>query len=245
MTDYAFREKVGIITGASRGIGKAIAVALARKGVSLALVARSEADLARVQASIEKEGGAAFPVVADVADETQVVEAIQASTEHYGRIDILVNCAGIGVFQPLVQTTTADWDHVMAVNVRGAFIACRAAVPLMAQGGGGCIINIASVVGVKGYTNQGAYTASKHALMGMTKVLAQEVQPLRIRVHAVCPGGVNTDLVGRARPDLDHSVLMRPEEIADIVLFLIGQAGNAIVDQINIRRASSTPWFSE
>ena len=91
---------------------------------------------------------------------------------------------------------------------------------------------------------RGAYTAPKHALLGMTKVLAQEAAPLGIRVHAVCPGGVDTGLVAQARPDLDPTVPMAPEEIADIVLFLVMQQGNAIVDQINVRRATSAPWFT-
>ena len=109
---------------------------------------------------------------------------------------------------------------------------------------GGCIVNVASVVGVKGYVNQGAYSASKHALMGLTKVLAQELQPNGIRVHMVCPGGVATDLVKQARPDLDTSDLMTAEEVAEVILFLARQRGRGIVDQINLRRASSAPWFS-
>jgi 3-oxoacyl-[acyl-carrier protein] reductase len=144
-----------------------------------------------------------------------------------------------------VETTTEEWDRVMAVNVRGAFMMSRQVVPLMAAQESGCIVNVSSVVGIKGYLNQGAYTASKHALMGLTKVLAGETAPLGIRVHAICPGGVDTDLVGQARPDLKRDDLIQPQEIADLVALLVGQRGNAIVDQINVRRATSSPWFSE
>jgi 3-oxoacyl-[acyl-carrier protein] reductase len=235
------RDRIAIVTGASRGIGAAIARALAGEGAQVALVARSADDLEDVRAGIEAAGGTAWAVPADMAREDEVRRAVQAAVAHGGRVDILVNCAGIGVFAPLAETTLEDWDRVMAVNARGPFLMCREALPHMSAGG--CIINIASVVGVKGYVRQGAYTASKHALLGMTKVLAQEVQPRGIRVHAVCPGGVDTDMVASARPDLDRSDLMTPDEVADIVLFLIHQPGRAVVDQINVRRATSAPWF--
>jgi len=231
---------IALVTGASRGIGRAIAEVLASQGAHVLLCARSAEDLDRVASGITEGGGSAKCVVTDVSREPDVVNAISACRAH-GRLDILINCAGIGVFGPVVETTTEDWDRIMAVNVRGAFLMCREGAPIMPEGG--CIVNVASVVGVKGYINQGAYTASKHALMGLTKVLAQELQPRGIRVHALCPGGVDTELVASARPDLDRSILMRPEKVAEIVLFLVGQTGNAVVDQINVRRAVSSPWF--
>jgi len=237
-------DQVAIVTGASRGIGRAIAVALSREGAKVALLARSRSDLEQTLRLIQAEGSDGLVIPTDVSQPTQVEAAMRCFAEHYDRLDILVNCAGIGVFGPLIETSPEAWDRVMAVNARGPFLMCRAAVPLMAQRNRGCIVNIASVVGIKGYVNQGAYTASKHALLGMTKVLAQEVQPLGIRVHVVCPGGVDTDLVAQARPDLDRSVLMSPDEIAEIVLFLITQEGRAIIDQISVRRANASPLFA-
>jgi len=234
---------VAWVTGASRGIGRAIAMALAREGASVALLARSTADLGAVADEIISFGGRARAVAVDVADEASVLAAAEQALACLGAPGILVNCAGIGVFKPVIETTAEEWDRVMAVNARGAFLMCRAVAPQMMAARRGCIVNIASVVGVKGYVNQGAYSASKHALLGLTKVLAQELQPYDVRVHAVCPGGVDTGLVADARPDLDRSVLMRPEEIADLVVFLVAQRGNAIVDQINVRRATSAPWF--
>jgi 3-oxoacyl-[acyl-carrier protein] reductase len=162
--------------------------------------------------------------------------------ERSGRLDILVNNAGMGIFKPLAQTSTDDWDAIMRVNARGPFILCREAIPYLTQQKRSYIVNISSVVGVKGYENQSAYAASKHALMGMTKALAREVRNLGIRVHAICPGGVETQLVAGARPDLDTSVLMQPEEIADAVLFLVTREGNAVIDEIHLRRESSIPW---
>jgi NAD(P)-dependent dehydrogenase (short-subunit alcohol dehydrogenase family) len=236
--------KVAFITGASRGIGSAVASRLAEEGASVVLAARSMPDLERVRDDIRAHAGQACCVPLDVTQEEQVRAVMQSIMREHGRLDIVVNSAGIGVFRPLLETSGDDWDRVMATNARGPFLVCREAAPLMACTGGGCIVNISSVVGVKAYVNQGAYTASKHALMGMTEVLAQELQPLGIRVHALCPGGVDTDLAAHARPDLDRTALMTTEEIAEIVMFLVQQRGNAIVDQINVRRANASPWFS-
>ncbi len=234
---------VAAVTGASRGIGRAIALALAAEGARVVALARSMDGLLAVCREIEAAGGRAWPHVLDISVEAEVQAALGAIRQRHSRLDVLVNCAGIGVFGPLAQTTTADWDRVMAVNARGSFLMCREAAPLLAAAGGGCIVNIASVVGIKGYIHQGAYVASKHALMGMTKVLAQELQPQGTRVHVICPGGVDTDMIGQARPDLDRSALIRPEEIAELVLLLVRQRGHAIVDQINVRRTSGSPWF--
>jgi len=236
-------QEVAWVTGASRGIGRAIAVALAREGATVALLARQADDLYAVAQEIGALGRRAAVAPVDVADEASVSAATKQARSTLGAPTILVNCAGIGVFKPLIETTAMEWDRIMAVNARGAFLMCRAAAPDMVAAGQGCIVNVASVVGVKGYVNQGAYTASKHALLGLTKVLAQELQPHGVRVHAICPGGVDTGLVADARPDLDRSALMRPQEIADLVILLVSQRGNAIIDQINVRRASSAPWF--
>ena len=130
----------------------------------------------------------------------------------------------------------------MSINARAPFLACRYAIPHLRQHPPAFVVNISSVVGVKGYVNQSIYTASKHALVGMSKSLAKEVQADGIRVHVICPGGVDTGMAGDARPDLDRSVLIAPEEIADIVLFLVTRRGNAVIDHIDVRRQSSLPF---
>jgi 3-oxoacyl-[acyl-carrier protein] reductase len=242
MPENDLTDKAAIVTGASRGIGRAVALGLAEQGAKLLLVARSVADLEAVRAEAEARGAHAAVAVADVSREQDVRAMAAQARDLFGHVEVLVNCAGIGVFAPLLGTATDDWDRVMAVNARGPFLVCREVVPLMRPGA--CIVNVASVVGIKGYVNQGAYSVSKHALMGFTKVLAQELQPRGIRVHVVCPGGVDTDLARQARPDLDTSDLMLPEEVADLVLFLVKQRGRAIVDQLNVRRANAAPWFT-
>lgn len=242
MEERPLAGKVAIVTGAGRGIGRSIALALARNGARVSLAARSEAELEAVQVEIEALGieAASFPT--DIGREAEAVSLVRNTVEHFGRLDILVNNAGIGIFGPLEETTTEQWDRLMAVNARGPFLLCREAIPYLRQHEQAFIINITSVVGVKGYANQAAYSASKHAVMGMTKALAREVQKDGIRVHAVCPGGVDTQMAGQARPDLDRSVLIQPDEIAEVVLFLVTRRGNAVIDQIDVRRAVSTPW---
>jgi 3-oxoacyl-[acyl-carrier protein] reductase len=242
MHDKPLEGKVAIVTGSGRGIGRSIALTLARSGARVSLAARTETQLEAVQAEIKAFGGQAVGFPTDITREVEVVSLIRNTVERFGRLDILVNNAAVGVFEALVETTTEQWDQIFAVNTRGPFLLCREAIPYLRQQEQAFIINISSVVGVKGYANQAAYSASKHALMGMTSALAKEVHEDGIRVHAVCPGGVDTQLIAQARPDLDRSVLMQTQEIADIVLFLVTRQGNAVIDEIHVRRSASTPW---
>jgi 3-oxoacyl-[acyl-carrier protein] reductase len=242
MWEQALEGRVAIVTGASRGIGRAIALTLANHGGRLSLAARHEPALQAVRAEIEANGGQAACFTSDVSREAEVVRLVQDTVVRYGRLDIVVNSAGLGIFGALAEMTVEQWDSVMAVNARGPFLLCREAIPYLRQQPQSFIVNISSVVGIKGYANQAAYSASKHALMGMSAALAKEVQADGIRVHAICPGGVDTPMVRQARPDLDPAVLMKPQEIADLVLFLVTRRGNAVVDQIHVRRAAATPW---
>lgn len=234
--------KAAIVTGAGRGIGRAISLALARQGASIALAARTLAELESVRAEIESDGGRAMCIPTEIKSEDAIASLVQEAVAGFGRLDILVNNAAIGVFKPLAEMSVAEWDEVMVVNARAPFLLCREAIPHLRLHPPSFIVNIGSVVGVKGYPNQTAYGASKHALMGMSKALAKEVQADGIRVHAVLPGGVDTEMATQARPDLDRSILIQPEEIAEIVVFLVTRQGNAVIDQIDVHRATATPW---
>ncbi|MDR0362954.1 MAG: SDR family oxidoreductase [Planctomycetota bacterium] len=229
--------KRAIVTGGGRGIGKAVGMRLAMLGAETWLVGTKPDRLAEAAAGIEAAGGRARTAVADVSREEDVLRVF----ERAGDVDVLVNNAGIGRFAPIVSTTVEEWDLIMGVNLRGVFLCSREAMKSMA-GRGGRIINIGSVVSIKGYADQGAYTASKHGLLGLSKVMAVEGRKDGIVTQVISPGGVDTDLIGDARPDLDRSGMMRPGDIADAVEYLLGQTGNAITDMVRLRRKSSAPW---
>ncbi len=235
--------KVAVVTGASRGIGRAISVALAQENATIVLAARSTQQLQITAEQVTKAGGEARIVHVELTEEQSIRNLVKVTGEKLGRLDILVNNAGVTHSAPLEQTSTEDWQRCISINATAPFILCREALSLLKKSQAAHIINIASVVGVKGYPLQSAYTASKHALRGMTISLAEELRGSNIRVHVLCPGGVDTDMVDRVRPDIDKGELIKPEEIAELVLYLVTHKGNAVVDELRIRRATSTPWF--
>ena len=232
-----------MVTGASRGIGRAISIALAQEAATVVLAARSIQKLQETADQVTKAGGKAEIVVTELTKEESIKNLVKVTSEKFSRLDILVNNAGVTHSAKLEETTTEDWERCMQVNVRAPFILCREALGLLKKSQAGYIINIASVVGVKGYPLQSAYTSSKHALRGMTISLAEELKGSNIRVHLLCPGGVDTELVQKVRPDIKRDELMQPEEIAELVLYLVTHKGNAVIDELHIRRATSTPWF--
>ena len=236
--------KVAIVTGASRGIGRAISLALAKESSIVVLAARSIQQLQITAEQVTLAGGTAYVVHVELTEEQSICNLIQVVNEKLGRLDILVNNAGVTHSAQLEQTSTEDWQRCISINARAPFILCREALPLLKKSPEAYIINISSVVGIKGYPLQSAYTASKHALRGMTMSLAEELRGTNVRVHLLCPGGVDTDMVSRVRPDIAKDELIKPEEIAELVLYLLTHKGNAVVDELRIRRATSSPWFA-
>ena len=235
--------KVAIVTGAGRGIGRAISIALGQEAATVVLAARSIQKLHETADRVTEAGGKSKIVTTELTDEESIKNLVRATGEEFGRLDVLVNNAGVTHSAKLEQTSTEDWQRCISINARAPFILCRESLALLKKSQAGYIINIASVVGVKGYPLQSAYTSSKHALRGMTISLAEELRGSSVRVHLLCPGGVDTDMVERVRPDIPKDELIKPEEIAELVLYLVTHKGNAVVDELHIRRATSTPWF--
>jgi 3-oxoacyl-[acyl-carrier protein] reductase len=236
------KGKIALVTGASRGIGKTISFALAQSGAHVILTSRNMDLLKKVEGEIRLKGGSASCMTADISEEKQIetlFERIQASFES---LDILINNAGLGIWAKLVDFRTEDLDRILAVNLRGPYLCCRQAMRIMIPAHKGHIINITSVQGIRGYENQSAYAASKHGVMGFSKSLAVEAQEHNIRVSVVLPAAVDTEMIREARPDLDPSVLIRPEDIAKSVLFLLSLSDTAMVDQIYVRRMSGRPF---
>lgn len=237
------KDKVVLVTGASRGIGKAISIAIAQSGAEVILVARDEERLKQVKEEINHFKGKAVVIKADFSKENEVIQLFEQIKKKYQCLDVLINNAGIASFGNTEDFPIEEFDKIMNVNIRSVFLACQKAIKLMKKKNNGYIINISSVVGFKGYNKQCAYGISKHGVMGLTKSLAVELQEQNIRVSAILPGGVNTDMVGDARPDLDLSVLIDPKEIAHTILYLLSLWDtNAAVDQIYIRRNKSKPF---
>ncbi|MBC7287730.1 MAG: SDR family oxidoreductase [Armatimonadetes bacterium] len=231
--------KVAAITGGGRGIGRAIALRLADEGYSLALCARTTEQVEETAALCQRRGVRAEAWGVDVADADQVFEWASSVREKLGPPSVLINNAGIFLDKPLLETEIGEWDKVIAVNLRGPFLCIRAFVPDMVAAGGGHVINIASTSGKKPYERQGAYCASKYGLLGLTKVLALELREHGVRVSAICPGGVDTELV---RGHLDRPDWLQPEDVAEVVAFLLKLPARAAIDEVIIRRFTSTPY---
>ena len=229
---------VALITGASRGIGRAIALELASLGYDLALVARDTAALSDTIAALPESCGKAVAIPADLAREDSYESVVSEAVAQLGGLDVLVNCAGLSQSGSFTEVTPEQWDRIFAVNAKAPFFLCKAALPHLKKSAKPIVINIASVVGFKGYINQSVYSSSKHALTGFTKVFAKEVQPFGIRVHLISPGGVATEMVRQMRPDINADELIQPEEIAEIIRFLVTREGQGTIDQFYIRRYS-------
>ena len=226
-----------LVTGASRGIGRVIAKQLALDGYDLALVGRDIQALNEVSGELSQYVNT-LAIQADLSDITSCSRIVSEAAARFGGIDLLVNCAGISHKGSFTTVTPDEWDRIFAVNARAPFFICQEALPYLKQSSKPIVINIASVVGFKGYADQSVYSSSKHALTGFTKVFAKEVQPFGIRVHLISPGGVATEMVKKMRPDIDADELIQPEEIAEIVHFLVTRKGKGTIDQFYIRRFS-------
>jgi NAD(P)-dependent dehydrogenase (short-subunit alcohol dehydrogenase family) len=234
--------KTALVTGASRGIGRSISLALAGAGARVILSARDTRKLEQVEREISGSGGSAVVIPCDLAKEADISSLFDEIKRRFGRLDVSVHNAGIGHFEDLVDFPMDKFDDIFRVNMRGTFLCCKNAMKLMIPARSGYIVNISSMQGIKGYTKQSAYAASKHGIMGMTKSLSAEAQKHNIRVSVVLPGAVDTELISEARPDLVRSLLIRAEDISKGVLFLLSLSDRAMVDMLVIRRSTASPF---
>ncbi len=222
-----------LLTGPSRGIGKATALALASRGHQLALLGRPSAELNEVADIIRTGGGEPVVVTADVRDEAAVESAIDEACARLGHVDILINNAGMGRYAPFEELSGADWDHVMAVNVTGVATVIRSMLPHMRQAGDGHIINVGSIRSTEVGANTAAYAASKFALDALTKTLRLELDGTGILVSQICPGGVLTEF-GDIDPETKDQSWLRPEAIAEAVAMIIEFRGLGWVRDLTI-----------
>ncbi len=235
------KRKNAVITGGTRGIGFAVAKTLVTHSYNLLITGRDRDRLSRSVEELSKLG-TVHGLEADMLDPLTPENIVSYAQDTLGGIDLLVNNAGTSHSASIEESTLSDWDEVMTVNARAPFFLCKAALPLLRNSKTPMIIQIGSVVSVKGYENQGIYCASKHALAGLTKVLAREVYQEGIRVHMIMPGGVGTEMIAMMRPDIQVNELITPEEIGEIVLFLAQRKGKGVIDEIHIHRESKAPW---
>jgi len=222
----SIKERVAIITGAGRGIGQATARLFASQGAQVIAFSQTAAHLDETLHQIRNEGHAALAMAGDVSREEDVRKLFEQTMKVYGRVDILVNCAGIVVTRPFVDMDVASWDRVIDVNLRGTFLCCRAAFRVMTDQRQGVIINLSSLSGVKGvekFPGLSAYNVSKAGVASLTEILAVEGKPHNIRVCAVSPGAVATEMLRQAAPHLKAG--MTPDDMADILLFLADDTG--------------------
>lgn len=223
-----------LITGASRGIGKATALAFAKAGVSTVLLGRSIDQLQATAEEVKALGAEAIAFGIDLSEVSQVKDRLAQVLEASGSIDILVNNAGMGYTRRLLETSLADWQRVLDLNLTSPLQCIQAILPQMRSRYGGTIINVISVAGRQAFPDWGAYCASKFGLMGMTKALAQEERSYGIRVVALCPGAVNTPLwdSDTVNADFDRSQMLTPEDVADAIVHAALLPQNVVLDEL-------------
>src|SRR6185437_1494630 len=214
-TNRLLEGRVALVTGASRGIGKAIARTLGRMGAKLSLCARDTQKLQSARRELEAEGSTVLDVPADISRPDDITSLVQATERSLGPIEILVNNAGIGHFAPIQEATDANWDAILATNLKAVFLLSKAVAPGMISRRSGHIINIASLAGKSAFAGGSIYCASKWGLLGLTQCAAEDLRPYGIRVSAICPGSVATDFSPHSGKD--QGKMLQPDDVAHAV----------------------------
>lgn len=232
------KDKVTIVTGASAGIGQACARALAREGAKLVLTARRSERLEALAAEAKQLGGEAVFIAGDAREEATARAAVDRATSAFGRIDILINNAGMGNYKDLVDTDAAEYDEMMDSNVRSTFLFARHAVPVMIRQRSGVVLMISSMAGVYGFAGEAVYCATKFAQVGFAQALDKELRPHGIKVGAICPGGVKTEFAigkGRTEAGVAQSGMLEADDVAQAVLFACTQPPGSRIIELQMR----------
>ncbi len=229
----SLQNQVAIVTGASKGIGKAITLSFAKEKMNVVLAARTKSDLEKTAGEVEELGGKALVIPADVSRGQAVEQMITKTIEAFGKIDVLINNAGMGVFAPVDELQTQDFDRMFAINMRGVFLCTRAVLPHMKKQKSGAIINISSLAGKNFFKGGAGYAATKWALNGFTKCLMLEAREYDIRVSVVCPGSVATEFSPHSGKD--PAKILQSQDVADAVLTILRLPPNALMSEIDLR----------
>jgi 3-oxoacyl-[acyl-carrier protein] reductase len=224
---------VALVTGGSRGIGRAIAQRLAALGASVAICGRDQVALAESAALLEKPGARIYSQLADVTQASEVIGLVAKTEAALGAITILVNNAGIGLFGPAHEKTEADWDRVLNTNLKSVFLVSRAVAPSMIRRGAGDIINISSLAGKNTFANGGIYCASKWGVMGLSGCMAEDLREHGIRVSVICPGSVATEFSTRGTKDPSKALIA--EDVAHAVESIVTQRPQSFLSEIHLR----------
>ncbi len=229
------KDKVALVTGSGRGIGKAIAFRMSLEGVEVILTARTAKELEGARSEIEKHGGKAMCLQADLTRETDIERMFSEINKKYGRLDILVNNAGMGRFGPARSLSMADFDEMWNLNMRALFQCTQKALPIMEKQNSGVIVNISSLAGKNAFVNGSGYAATKWALMGYSKCLMLEERQYNIRVITVCPGSVDTSFSALEQESDRTRKILKPEDVADAVYAALILPEHAMMSEIDLR----------
>jgi len=230
----ALKGKVIIITGASKGIGKALAFALSGLGCKLALLARSEQELTLIKNDIKNKGGKCEIYAGDIANEDFVEASAAAIIAAFGGIDIVINNAGFGIFKTAEETTAAEWDSVFATNVRGTFLMTKAVTPIMKKNKSGHIINIASDVAKRVFAGGSLYCASKYAQDAYSMAIRKELRPFNIKVSVVYSGLVDSSFHSDPEGHSSHDRWLKNEDMANAIIYIAAQPAHVVIDELMI-----------